>query len=94
MEGKKSSLLTVWLRGVEISKLIGDFVLIFNAMKLAGDIFLEFKDFSNALKSFQSLKRFCDEKKRYKEKILCYEQIGLCYRLLEDHNQAIKFFRK
>ena len=51
----------------------GEFMLAFNALKIQGEIYLEFKDFSHALKAFQGLKSYCDDKQRYKEKIVCYE---------------------
>lgn len=56
-----------------------DFIMQYNALKVKGDIFLEFKDFKQALHAYKKLKNFCDDKKRYKEKIVCYGQIGQVY---------------
>ena len=63
-------------------------------MRIKGEIYLEFKDFNNALKSFVDLKHYCDEKGKFKEKVICYEQIGICHRILNDHYSAIKYFRR
>jgi|LauGreDrversion4_2_1035121.scaffolds.fasta_scaffold148122_2 hypothetical protein len=49
-----------------------DFLLSFNAKKIEADIYLEFKDFHNAIQKYKKLKSFCDDRKRYKEKIVLY----------------------
>eukprot|EP00347_Sterkiella_histriomuscorum_P003567 403363794 len=91
---KKQQLVQSWNQAIEICQKNGDFILIFNALKFTGEIYMEFKDFMGAIKQYRALKNFCDEKQRYREKIFTFEQIGICYRLIEDFNSAIKFFRK
>jgi len=49
-----------------------EFSLAYNALKIEADIYLEFKDFKNTILKYKKLKEFCDERKRYKEKIVCY----------------------
>ena len=55
---------------------------------------MEFKDFKSALQSYRRLKSFCDGKKRFKEKIVCYGQIGHVHSLQDEHNSSIKFYHK
>jgi tetratricopeptide (TPR) repeat protein len=66
----------------------------YNAIKIEGDIHLEFKDFKAALGVYKRLKRYCDDKKRYREKIVCYGQMGYVYAMQDEHNQAIKYYHK
>ena len=73
---------------------IEDFALAYNALKIEGDIFMEFKDFKSSLQAYRRLKNFCDDRKKYREKIICYGQIGHIYTVLDDHNSAIKYFHK
>jgi hypothetical protein len=47
-------------------------LLSFNAKKIEADIYLEFKDFHSAIKKYKKLKSFCDDRKRFKEKIVLY----------------------
>lgn len=63
-------------------------------MKVKGEIFLEFKDFQNSIKYFKKIKNLCDQKELFQEKIYCYEQLGILYKLINDHFNAIKYFRK
>jgi hypothetical protein len=71
-----------------------DFILQYHALKFEGDIRLEFKDFRSAILSYKRLKTFCDDRKRYKEKIVCYGQLGTLHALLEEHVTAIRYFHK
>jgi hypothetical protein len=49
-----------------------EFSLAYSALKLEADIYLEFKDFKNAIQKYKTLKVFCEERKRLREKIICY----------------------
>lgn len=49
-----------------------EFNLAFNALKLEADILLEFKDFSNAIIKYKKLKSFCEDKRKFREKTICY----------------------
>lgn len=49
-----------------------EFNLAYNALKLEADILLEFKDFRNALMKYKKLKGFCEDKRRFREKTICY----------------------
>lgn len=71
-----------------------DFLLQFNAMKIEGDIHLEFKDFKAAMLSYKKLKSFCEDKRRFREKIVCYGQLGYVHSLLDEQATAIKYFHK
>ena len=54
-----------------------EFSLAYNALKIEADIYLEFKDFKNTILKYKKLKEFCDERKRYKEKIVCLSLIHI-----------------
>jgi hypothetical protein len=41
-------------------------------MFLEADIYLEFKDFKNAIKKYKKVKVFCEDRKKFREKIICY----------------------
>ena len=69
-------------------------MLSYHALKLEGDMYIEFKDFKNAIQKYKRLKSFCDDRKQFREKIVCYGQLGLVYTLLDDYNTAIKYFHK
>lgn len=69
-------------------------MLAYTSMKFLGDIYLEFRDFKNALLTYKRLKSFCDDRRHYREKIVCYGQLGLVHSLLDNFNQAIKFYHK
>ena len=71
-----------------------EFSLAYNALKIEADIYLEFKDFKNAILKYKKLKEFCDERKRYKEKIVCYAQLGHSHGLLDMHTTAVKYYHK
>lgn len=49
-----------------------EFNLAYNALKLEADILLEFKDFRNAIMKYKKLKGFCEDKRRFREKTICY----------------------
>lgn len=61
-----------------------DFVLYYNASKIEGSIYLEFRDFKNAIRVYKRLKNYCDDKKRYKEKIVCYGQLGHVFSIIDE----------
>jgi hypothetical protein len=69
-------------------------LLSFNAKKIEADIYLEFKDFHSAIKKYKKLKSFCDDRKRFKEKIVLYGQLGHVYSLLDNHTASLKYFHK
>ena len=58
---------------MDVCKDTDDFVLVFQALKFQGEIYLEFKDFEAAIKEFKALKNCCDEKSYYREKIYTFE---------------------
>ena len=55
---------------------------------------MEFRQFQKAYKYYRKAKQVCEKWKRYREKLLMYHQIGYICRLLNDHERAIKQFKK
>ena len=94
LEQRKNHMLEEWHNLLEYTKTINAFNVHFAAMRVAADMFFEFKDFKNAIMTYKNMKTYCEDYKRYKEKILCYSQIGYIFRLLTEHEKAIKYFRK
>lgn len=62
--------------------------------KTIGDIYIRIQDYNTAFRLFKRLKKNCEFEKKYKEKIYCYERIGLIHRMLRHHNDAIICFKK
>ena len=87
-------MLDEWHNLLEYTKTINAFNVHFAAMRAGADMFFEFKDFKNAIMTYKNMKTYCEDYKRYKEKILCYSQIGYIFRLLTEHEKAIKYYRK
>ena len=55
---------------------------------------MEFRNFEKSLKYYRKAKKLSEKWSRYKEKLLMYQQIGYIFRLLKEHESAIKQFRK
>lgn len=68
---------------------MNSFELVFLTLKVLGDIFLDFKDLTEALRVYRNAKIYCEDFKRYKEKLVMYEQIGYTYRLMKENEKAV-----
>ena len=55
---------------------------------------MDFKDLTEAVRVYKSLKILCEDFQKYKEKMFIYEQIGYVYRLMKDSENAVKQFKK
>lgn len=55
---------------------------------------MDFKDLTEAVRVFKSLKILCEDFQKFKEKMFIYEQTGYAYRLMKDHEGAVKSFKK
>lgn len=51
---------------------------------------MDFKDLTEAIRVYKSLKILCEDFQKYKEKMFIYEQIGYVYRLMKDSENAVK----
>jgi hypothetical protein len=54
-------------------------------MKFIGDIFVDFKDFKAAEKTFSTLKSMCEENGMYTEKLVLYNQCCYLKKLTGDY---------
>ena len=66
---KMQEMLTIWKEAVQISSESEDFNLEYHCQRIYGDIQLDFKNFRGAVHSYKKLKRVCDEKQKWREKI-------------------------
>jgi hypothetical protein len=81
VEHKKLSVLREWQRCIDTAKeLPDDFLINYNAMKIEGDIHLEFKDFKAALGVYKRLKRYCDDKKGIGRRLCAMGRWGMYMR--------------
>ena len=55
---------------------------------------MEFRSFPQAIVYYRKAKKVCERYQRYREKLLMYQQIGYMYRLMKDHEEAVKQFQK
>lgn len=51
---------------------------------------MDFKDLTEAVRVFKSLKILCEDFQRYQEKMFIYQQIGYVYRIMKDNESAVK----
>eukprot|EP00347_Sterkiella_histriomuscorum_P003370 403364556 len=97
LEVRKNSLIEIWTQIIDTVKQSSDlstFDLIFYTQKVLGDFYMDFKDLSEAVRVYKSLKILCEDFQKYKEKMFIYEQIGNVYRLMKDSESAVKQFKK
>ena len=76
------------------TKKVQVFEIHFAAMKMLAEYYIDLRDVQSAIKTYEFLKRYTEDNKRYKEKLKLYEQLGYCHRLLREHSMACFFFKK
>lgn len=65
-----------------------------HAFKLQGNIYMKMNDVRNALLSFRNLKGIAEYNGDYVEKIVAYQKIGHCYKLLKQYKLALVNYKK
>ena len=76
LEERKNLLVEVWSLIVDTIKQSEDmnsFEIIFISQKALGEIYLDFKDFIEAVRVFKSIKILCEDFQKFREKMFIYE---------------------
>ena len=94
---KKQQFVNVFTQIVDLvrpSAYFPSFDLAFLTQKTLGDFYMEFKDLTEALKVYKTLKILCEDFEKYREKLFVYEQIGYTLRMMKKHDQAVSTYKK
>jgi tetratricopeptide (TPR) repeat protein len=71
-----------------------DFELRYFSQRVRGHAFMEFRNFEKSFKYYRKAKKLCEKYRRYKEKMLMYQQLAYILRLMKEHDGAVKQSRK
>lgn len=70
------------------------FEVLYQTQKTHGNIAMCFRDLDEALRVLKSLKNICDDLMHHKHKLTVYNQLGYCYRLIQNFPKAVSCYKK